>query len=387
MRRSPPPTAFPAARPAAASIRLTSTNIYFWLVPGAVYEPPTTPARPPASPLPAITRTATRTISTIRCSRPRRSGRIRRSCRSCSPGRRRRPCASPGAASITGNSASRGARPSPSASTRTARSDLQFLGRTGDLLTFAVTNGIMPPGHADPSAAGLPLRHRGRRRRRAATGRRPADPADISGDARSARLPVFPVLCARRAALSAVAVQPVAVDRDGIARPLPLRGGAGVVPGGLRSAAPGLHLDRLPATGRAAGSGAAPGPGRLLRRHRRLLRPGAPSRRGTALSRNPGRVERRAAPSRQFARGFPAGLGAARRRRTDPRTPAAPGQARAAGSAAERRLLYPGLRLAEPSACRSLRDRRRSPGPDPHLPNRPAPAGSAHERRGALFRQ
>ena len=34
-------------------------------------------------------------------------------------------------------------------------SDLQFLGRAGDSLTFAVTNGIVPPGHADPSAPGF----------------------------------------------------------------------------------------------------------------------------------------------------------------------------------------------------------------------------------------
>ena len=34
-------------------------------------------------------------------------------------------------------------------------SDLQFLGRIEDSLTFAVTNGLVPPGHADPSAPGF----------------------------------------------------------------------------------------------------------------------------------------------------------------------------------------------------------------------------------------
>jgi hypothetical protein len=34
-------------------------------------------------------------------------------------------------------------------------SDLQFLGRTGDSLCFEVTNGIMPQGHADPSEVGF----------------------------------------------------------------------------------------------------------------------------------------------------------------------------------------------------------------------------------------
>ena len=34
-------------------------------------------------------------------------------------------------------------------------SDLQFLGRTANSLTFAVTNGLVPPGHADPSPPGF----------------------------------------------------------------------------------------------------------------------------------------------------------------------------------------------------------------------------------------
>ena len=34
-------------------------------------------------------------------------------------------------------------------------SDLQFLGRAGNSLTFAVTNGLVPPGHADASAPGF----------------------------------------------------------------------------------------------------------------------------------------------------------------------------------------------------------------------------------------
>ncbi|TDG02548.1 insecticidal toxin complex protein [Paraburkholderia guartelaensis] len=37
----------------------------------------------------------------------------------------------------------------------TESADMQFLGRTGDSLTFAVTNGIAPTGYADPSAPGF----------------------------------------------------------------------------------------------------------------------------------------------------------------------------------------------------------------------------------------
>jgi hypothetical protein len=127
---------------------------YFWLIPGAVYEPPTTPAAGtfsasgdyqkgfqddfydpvqqtstvwqdptqlpqllawPSSP---IVRLAWCRVHNRQFGQPRRSV--------------------------------FGVRIDPNSD-----SDLQFLGRQGDSLTFAVTNGIIPQGHADTSAPGF----------------------------------------------------------------------------------------------------------------------------------------------------------------------------------------------------------------------------------------
>ena len=221
---------------------------YFWLVAGAVYEPATDDAgaRSAFTRLAATTRTATRTTSTIRCSRPRRSGRIRRSCRSCLRGNPRRPCASPGAASTTASSSSRGARSSLCASTRTAaaqrselpRPDRRFADLLGDQRRHA--------------AGATPIR----RRPASATTSRPTTPSCCRRSLARRTPPTFlgtlncrptRTSCSSRRArtlLSAVAVQPVAGGRARAAIALPLRGRARVVPARLRSAAAGLHLDR-----------------------------------------------------------------------------------------------------------------------------------------------
>jgi hypothetical protein len=127
---------------------------YFWLIPGAIYEPPTTPAAGTFTPsgdyqngfqddfydpvqqtstvwqdptqLPQLLAWPSSPIVRLAWCRVhnRQFGQPRRS--------------------------AFGVRVDPNSD-----GDLQFLGRQGDSLTFAVTNGIVPQGHADTSAPGF----------------------------------------------------------------------------------------------------------------------------------------------------------------------------------------------------------------------------------------
>ncbi len=129
-------------------------EFYFWLVPGAVYEPPTTPAPAgftaagdyqngyqddfydPVQQTSTVWQDPTQlpqllawpSAPTVRLAWCRvHDGQFGQPRRSASP-----------------------VRVDP-----TSSSDLQFLGRTADLLSFAVTNGIVLPGRADPSPPGF----------------------------------------------------------------------------------------------------------------------------------------------------------------------------------------------------------------------------------------
>ena len=181
-------------------------------------------------------------------------------------------------------------------------SDLQFLGRIGNSLSFAVTYALTPPGRADSSAPGF-------RYDIAADDAvvlpQVAAPASTPPTYLGAlNLPAYPYFLFFAPGSQ---LYPLSPFSPSLLIATALRGhchfeiGVGVVSGGFRSAASGLHLDRLPRPGCVARVVAALDRRRVLRRDQRLLRPISRPRRGAALPGDIARLERRATPSRQFA--------------------------------------------------------------------------------------
>jgi hypothetical protein len=128
---------------------------YFWLIPGAVYDPPTTPAPGTFNAsgdykngyqddFYDVVNTQTSTVWQDPAQLPQLLA------WPSSPTVRLAWCRVHNGQFGQPRRSAFGVRVDPSSS-----SDLQFLGRTADSLTFSVTNGIVPPGHADPSAPGF----------------------------------------------------------------------------------------------------------------------------------------------------------------------------------------------------------------------------------------